>query len=70
MSEGERAETQLFFDVMAAPDSLRPDVLVSRSERMHLAARALDVHVTDNTAIEAHGWLYDARRRVAWWVIW
>lgn len=65
MDETTRAEAQLFIDVMAAPQSLKPDVAVTRSSRMRLAGRTLQVNVTNHAVTDADVWLYDTQRRVA-----
>jgi glyoxylase-like metal-dependent hydrolase (beta-lactamase superfamily II) len=50
---------------MDAPDQLRPDVPLTRSERMRIAGRRLDVRLTEGAVTAADVWLYDRRTRVA-----
>ncbi|GAM99710.1 Zn-dependent hydrolases, including glyoxylases [alpha proteobacterium U9-1i] len=49
---------------MDASDQLRPDVQITRSERMRVAGRRLDVRVTDGAVTDADVWLYDRRTRI------
>jgi glyoxylase-like metal-dependent hydrolase (beta-lactamase superfamily II) len=61
----QREEVQIFLDTMAERAALRPDVVVDRSQRMRLAGRRFDVHVTNGAVTDADVWLYDRRTRVA-----
>lgn len=61
----QREEVQIFLDTMAESQVLRPDVVIDRSQRMRLAGRRLDVHVTNGAVTDADVWLYDRRTRVA-----
>lgn len=47
------------------PDTLRPTRPVTRSGRMRIAGRALDLHVAPFAASEADLWIYDPKTRVA-----
>lgn len=61
----QREEVQIFLDTMAESDVLRPDVVIDRSQRMRLAGRRFDVHVTNGAVTDADVWLYDRRTRIA-----
>lgn len=61
----QREEVQIFIDTMAHPEVLRPDVVLDRSQRMRLAGRRFDVHVTNGAVTDADVWLYDRRTRIA-----
>lgn len=61
----QREEIQIFLDTMAESQVLRPDVVVDRSQRLRLAGRRFDVHVTNGAVTDADVWLYDRRTRVA-----
>ncbi len=61
----QREEIQIFLDTMAHPEVLRPDVVLDRSQRMRLAGRRFDVHVTNGAVTDADVWLYDRRTRIA-----
>jgi glyoxylase-like metal-dependent hydrolase (beta-lactamase superfamily II) len=61
----QREEIQIFLDTMAQSQTLRPDVVVDRSQRMRLAGRRFDVHVTNGAVTDADVWLYDRRTRIA-----
>ncbi len=50
---------------MAAPDALRPDVVIAGPQPMRVAGRRLDVQVTAGAVTDADVWLYDRRTRVA-----
>jgi glyoxylase-like metal-dependent hydrolase (beta-lactamase superfamily II) len=65
MPAGEEVETRLFVETMEARESLRPDVVIGRSERMRIAGRRFDVRVTDHAVTDADLWLYDRRTHVA-----
>lgn len=58
-------EIEIFVATMAARDALRPDVPVTRDERVRLAGRPLDAHVTDGAVSDADVWLYDREAKVA-----
>jgi glyoxylase-like metal-dependent hydrolase (beta-lactamase superfamily II) len=58
-SSTRREETELFLSTMAAPDGLRPDVPVDRSETLTLAGRKVSVRVAANAVTDADIWLYD-----------
>lgn len=61
----QREEVQIFLDTMAQSQVLRPDVVIDRTQRMRLAGRRFDVHVTNGAVTDADVWLYDRRTRVA-----
>ncbi|MEZ5961569.1 MAG: MBL fold metallo-hydrolase [Hyphomonadaceae bacterium] len=61
----QREEVQIFLDTMAQSQTLRPDVVLARSQRMRLAGRRFDVHVTNGAVTDADVWFYDRRTRVA-----
>lgn len=61
----QREEMQIFVDTMVERDALRPTMPVTRSQRMRIAGRALDVHVTDRAVTDADLWLYDRATHVA-----
>ncbi len=61
----QREEVQIFIDTMADSQTLRPDVVIERPQRMRLAGRRFDVHVTNGAVTDADVWLYDRRTRVA-----
>jgi hypothetical protein len=61
----QREEIQIFLDTMAQSQTLRPVVVVDRSQRMRLAGRRFDVHVTNGAVTDADVWLYDRRTRIA-----
>lgn len=61
----QREEIQIFLDTMAESQVLRPDVVVERSQRMRLAGRRFDVHLTNGAVTDADVWLYDRRTRTA-----
>lgn len=61
----QREEIQIFIDTMAHSEVLRPDVVIERSQRMRLAGRRFDVHVTNGAVTDADVWLYDRRTRIA-----
>lgn len=65
VSEAEKSEIRVLFDTMDARDALRPEVTLSRSQRMRLAGRQLDVRVTNGAVSDGDVWLYDRRTRVA-----
>lgn len=64
LSPVQREEVQIFIDTMAAADDLRPDVVIARDQRLRIAGRRFDVHVTDGAVSAADIWLYDRRTRV------
>jgi glyoxylase-like metal-dependent hydrolase (beta-lactamase superfamily II) len=64
LSPVQREEVQIFIDTMAAADHLRPDVVIARDQRLRIAGRRFDVHVTDGAVSAADIWLYDRRTRV------
>jgi len=47
------------------PDSLRPTIVVGKSETMKIAGRKLDVHVAPFAATEADIWIYDPALKLA-----
>jgi len=47
------------------PETLRPTVPVTKSGKMKIAGRKLDVHVAPFAATEADLWLYDPKARLA-----
>ena len=51
--------------VIDHPDRIRPNHVVTRSARMRIAGRPLDVHLARFAATEGDVWLYDPRTRVA-----
>lgn len=61
----QREEIQIFIDTMAHAETLRPDVVLDRSQRMRLAGRRFDIHVTNGAVTDADVWLYDRRTRIA-----
>ncbi|MCX7358189.1 MAG: MBL fold metallo-hydrolase [Alphaproteobacteria bacterium] len=61
----QQEEVQIFLDTMTHPEVLRPDVVLDRSQRMRLAGRRFDVHVTNGAVTDADVWLYDRRTRIA-----
>jgi glyoxylase-like metal-dependent hydrolase (beta-lactamase superfamily II) len=65
LSDVQREEVQIFLATMEHSEVLRPDVVLERSERMRLAGRRFDVHVTDGAVTDADVWLYDRRAHVA-----
>jgi len=60
-----REETELFIATMKAPDGLRADVPVERTETLTLAKRPLVAHVAANAVTDADLWLYDQATDVA-----
>jgi glyoxylase-like metal-dependent hydrolase (beta-lactamase superfamily II) len=60
-----KEEMQIFITTMEVRDHLRPDVPVTKSAKMPLAGRPLDVRVTDKAVSDADLWLYDEATRVA-----
>jgi glyoxylase-like metal-dependent hydrolase (beta-lactamase superfamily II) len=64
-SASEREEIGIFVKTMEQRDSLRPDVVVAKTEPMTLAGRALDVHVADKAVTDADVWIYDAKSNTA-----
>lgn len=65
MPDVQREEVQIFIDTMAHPEVLRPDVVLGRSQRMRIAGRRFEVHVTNGAVTDADVWLYDRRTRIA-----
>ena len=61
----QREEVQIFIDTMAHPETLRADVVLDHSQRMRLAGRRFDMHVTNGAVTDADVWLYDRRTRIA-----
>jgi glyoxylase-like metal-dependent hydrolase (beta-lactamase superfamily II) len=51
--------------VIDHPDRIRPNRIVTKSGRMTIAGRALDVHLARFAATEGDVWLYDPRTRTA-----
>jgi glyoxylase-like metal-dependent hydrolase (beta-lactamase superfamily II) len=51
--------------VIDHPDRIRPNHVVTRSGRMTIAGRPLDVHLARFAATEGDVWLYDPRTRTA-----
>jgi glyoxylase-like metal-dependent hydrolase (beta-lactamase superfamily II) len=50
--------------VIDHPERIRPDHVVTRSGRMTIAGRTLDVHLTRFAASEGDVWLYDPKTKV------
>jgi len=65
ITPAQRQEVQIFLDTMAQSQVLRPDVVIDRPQRMRLAGRRFDVHVTNGAVTDADVWLYDRRTRIA-----
>jgi glyoxylase-like metal-dependent hydrolase (beta-lactamase superfamily II) len=65
LSATQREEVQIFVDTMAAPAPLRPDIVVDHNQRLEIAGRRLDAHVTDGAVTAADLWLYDRATHVA-----
>jgi len=61
----EREETELYLATMEHAESLLPDIAVTRSQRLRMAGRRLDVRVTNGAVSAADIWIYDRRSRVA-----
>ncbi|MEQ1811344.1 MAG: MBL fold metallo-hydrolase [Terricaulis sp.] len=61
----QREEIQVFIETMAHSEVLRPDVVLDRSQRMRLAGRRFDMHVTNGAVTDGDVWLYDRRTRIA-----
>ena len=61
----QREEAQIFIDTMAASSDLRPDVVIDHTQRLRIAGKRLDIHVTAGAVTEHDLWLYDRRSRVA-----
>lgn len=61
----QREEIQVFIETMAHSEVLRPDVVLHRSQRMRLAGRRFDMHVTNGAVTDGDVWLYDRRTRIA-----
>jgi glyoxylase-like metal-dependent hydrolase (beta-lactamase superfamily II) len=51
--------------VIDHPDRIRPNRVITRSARMSIAGRPLDVHLAKFAATEGDVWLYDSKTRVA-----
>ena len=64
LSAVQREEVQIFIDTMAASDDLRPDVVIARDQRLRIAGRRFELHVTDGAVSAADIWLYDRRTHV------
>lgn len=58
-------EVRRFLDRMAHPDSIRPTKPVTRTGRITIAGRPLDVHLARFAATEGDVWIYDPKTRVA-----
>ena len=58
-------EIKRYLARMDNPDSVRPTISVSRSTRMKIAGRELDVHVAPFAATEADLWIFDPQSRLA-----
>ncbi len=65
ISDLQRQEVQIFLDMMAESEPLRPDIVLSHTQRVRIAGRQFDVHVTDGAVTDADVWLYDRRSRIA-----
>jgi glyoxylase-like metal-dependent hydrolase (beta-lactamase superfamily II) len=61
----QKDEVRIFAATMEHSDSLRPDVVLDRSQQMRIAGRPLDVHVTNHAVSDADVWLYDRATHVA-----
>lgn len=61
----EREETENYLATMHASSSLRPDIVLDRSQRMRIAGRRLDVRVTDGAVSDADVWIFDRRTKIA-----
>jgi glyoxylase-like metal-dependent hydrolase (beta-lactamase superfamily II) len=61
----QREEVQIFLDTMGESQSLRPEIVLDRTQRMRVAGRRFDVHVTTGAVTDADVWFYDRRTRVA-----
>lgn len=61
----QQEEAQIFLETMAASNDLRPDVTIDRAQRLRVAGRRIDIHVTFGAVTEHDLWLYDRRTRVA-----
>ena len=60
---GQRAQLLRARDRVDHPDTLRPTNPISRSGRMRIAGRPLDVHLARFAATEGDVWIYDRRTR-------
>lgn len=60
-----RDEVEISLATMAAQDTLRPDVPLTKSQTMSLAGHSLDVRVTDKAVSDADVWLYDPATKLA-----
>lgn len=58
-SPEQAADVRLDFAAMDAPQFLRPDVPVTRSSRMRIAGRPLQVNLAPYAATEGDVWIYD-----------
>jgi glyoxylase-like metal-dependent hydrolase (beta-lactamase superfamily II) len=65
LSALDKDEVRIFADTFAHSASLRPDVVLRRSQTMRIAGRTLDVHVTNHAVTDADVWLYDRATHVA-----
>lgn len=63
--EAEKAELLRGRSVVDHPERIRPDHVITKSGRMVIAGRALDVHLAKFAATEGDVWLYDPKTRVA-----
>lgn len=61
----QREEAQIFIDTMAASSDLRPDVVIDHAQRLRIAGKRLDIHVTSGAVTEHDLWLFDRRSRIA-----
>lgn len=58
-------EANIFLDTMEHSSSLRPDVVIDRTQTMTLAGRAFDVHLARNAATAGDVWVVDRAHGVA-----
>lgn len=65
LSDLQKEEVRIFIATMDARADLRPDVAITRSQRMRFAGVPLDVHVSDGAVTDADLWLYDRRTHIA-----
>jgi glyoxylase-like metal-dependent hydrolase (beta-lactamase superfamily II) len=61
----QRAELLRGRSVVDHPERIRPDHVIGRSQRMRIAGRWFDVHLSHFAATEADVWLYDRKTRTA-----
>lgn len=60
-----REEIQISLATMEAREQLRPDVPLTKSGKMPLAGKSLDVRVTDKAVSDADVWIYDEASKIA-----